>query len=166
MKSILRNTFIVMGTVFFLFIINIMLFCFVPSYRDMLVKAVGHNEEIYSGKADGIVTVEDSNISNMLDKDVYTDANNNEAKVEETAESIDEAYSEYLEKKQLENETSVDMPEEPALDSVDIRQQMGNADSIEEQQKLQIIDKEYHEDCGTGKGYWVITYSDGSTSVE
>ena len=27
-------------------------------------------------------------------------------------------------------------------------------------------DKEYHEDCGTGKGYWVITYSDGSTSVE
>lgn len=137
MKSILRNTLIVMGTVFFLFIINIMLFCFVPSYRDMLVKAVGHNEEIYSGKADGIVTVEDSNISNMLDKDVYTDANNNEAKVEETA-----------------------------LDSVDIRQQMGNADSIEEQQKLQIIDKEYHEDCGTGKGYWVITYSDGSTSVE
>jgi len=29
-----------------------------------------------------------------------------------------------------------------------------------------IIDKTYHEDCGTGKGYWVITYSDGSTSVE
>ena len=121
MKSVLRNIFIVIGTVFFLFIINIMLFCFVPSYRDMLVKAVGHNEEI---------------------------------------------YSEYLEKKQLENETSVDMPEEPALDSVDIRQQMGNADGIEEQQKLQIFDKEYHEDCGTGKGYWVITYSDGSTSVE
>ncbi len=166
MKTVLRYIFIVIGTVFFLFLMNIMLFCFVPSYRDMLVKAVGHNEEIYSGKADGIVTVEDSNISDMLDKDVYTDANNNEAKVEETAESIDEAYSEYLEKKQLENETSVDMPEEPALDSVDIRQQMGNADSIEEQQKLQIIDKEYHEDCGTGKGYWVITYSDGSTSVE
>ena len=26
--------------------------------------------------------------------------------------------------------------------------------------------KEYHEDCGTGKGYWVITYEDGSTSIE
>jgi hypothetical protein len=30
----------------------------------------------------------------------------------------------------------------------------------------QIVDKEYHEDCGTGKGYWVITYDDGSTSIE
>ena len=29
-----------------------------------------------------------------------------------------------------------------------------------------IIDKEYHEDCGTGKGYWVITYDDGTTEVE
>ena len=29
-----------------------------------------------------------------------------------------------------------------------------------------IVDKTYHEDCGTGKGYWVITYSDGSTAVE
>ena len=29
-----------------------------------------------------------------------------------------------------------------------------------------IIDKEYHEDCGTGKGYWVITYDDGTTEIE
>ncbi len=29
-----------------------------------------------------------------------------------------------------------------------------------------IVDKQYHEDCGTGEGYWVITYSDGSTEVE
>ena len=29
-----------------------------------------------------------------------------------------------------------------------------------------IVDKQYHEDCGTGKGYWVITYSDGSTRIE
>ena len=28
------------------------------------------------------------------------------------------------------------------------------------------IDKEYHEDCGTGRGYWVITYSDGSVVIE
>ena len=32
--------------------------------------------------------------------------------------------------------------------------------------ELTIVDKTYHEDCGTGKGYWVITYSDGSTVVE
>ncbi|SFQ28646.1 hypothetical protein SAMN04487928_12946 [Butyrivibrio proteoclasticus] len=29
-----------------------------------------------------------------------------------------------------------------------------------------IIDKVYYEDCGTGKGYWVITYNDGSRIVE
>ena len=29
-----------------------------------------------------------------------------------------------------------------------------------------IIDKQYHEDCGTGKGYWVITYDDGTTEIE
>ena len=32
--------------------------------------------------------------------------------------------------------------------------------------ELTVVDKTYHEDCGTGKGYWVITYSDGSTAVE
>ena len=29
-----------------------------------------------------------------------------------------------------------------------------------------IVDKQYHEDCGTGKGYWVITYDDGTTEIE
>jgi hypothetical protein len=32
--------------------------------------------------------------------------------------------------------------------------------------KPAIVDKEYHEDCGTGKGYWVITYDDGTTEIE
>ena len=36
----------------------------------------------------------------------------------------------------------------------------------EEDPNLVIVDKQYHEDCGTGKGYWVITYSDGSTRIE
>ena len=29
-----------------------------------------------------------------------------------------------------------------------------------------IIDKEYHEDCGTGEGYWIIKYEDGSVKIE
>ena len=32
--------------------------------------------------------------------------------------------------------------------------------------KLEIVDRTYHEDCGTGKGYWVIKYSDGSYGIE
>ncbi len=127
MKAVLRYIFIVIGTVFFLFLMNIMLFCFVPSYRDMLVKAVGHEEE--------------------------TSENN-------------EVFSDFGEKKQLDDGTIVDESKEAATDRGVINQQMGKTDSLESQQNLQIIDKEYHEDCGTGKGYWVITYSDGSTSVE
>ena len=29
-----------------------------------------------------------------------------------------------------------------------------------------IVDRQYHEDCGTGKGYWVITYDDGTVEIE
>lgn len=29
-----------------------------------------------------------------------------------------------------------------------------------------IVDKTYYEDCGSDKGYWIIKYEDGSTSVE
>ncbi|MBO6239792.1 MAG: hypothetical protein J6O61_02980 [Butyrivibrio sp.] len=29
-----------------------------------------------------------------------------------------------------------------------------------------IIEKVYYEDCGSGEGYWVITYNDGSKIVE
>jgi hypothetical protein len=32
--------------------------------------------------------------------------------------------------------------------------------------KPEIVEKTYHEDCGTGKGYWVIKYSDGSYGIE
>lgn len=35
-----------------------------------------------------------------------------------------------------------------------------------ESEEKVIVDKTYHEDCGTGKGYWVITYSDGSVGLE
>ncbi|WP_034443474.1 hypothetical protein [Butyrivibrio sp. AE2032] len=39
-------------------------------------------------------------------------------------------------------------------------------DDTASEPELVIVDKQYHEDCGTGKGYWVITYSDGSTEIE
>ncbi len=39
-------------------------------------------------------------------------------------------------------------------------------DDTASEPELVIVDKQYHEDCGTGKGYWVITHSDGSTEIE
>ena len=44
-------------------------------------------------------------------------------------------------------------------DSIPLEDQPSEAEHV-------IIDKEYHEDCGTGKGYWVITYDDGTTEIE
>ncbi len=67
-------------------------------------------------------------------------------------------------KVQTTNETSAD---------VNISEDYKNEEQVTEEKKtsdkekeLQIIDKEYHEDCGTGEGYWVITYSDGSVGLE
>ncbi len=40
------------------------------------------------------------------------------------------------------------------------------AEAAEDEPERLIVDKQYHEDCGTGEGYWVITYSDGSTEIE
>ncbi len=44
-------------------------------------------------------------------------------------------------------------------DSIPLENQPTEAERV-------IVDKEYHEDCGTGKGYWVITYDDGTTEIE
>ena len=44
-------------------------------------------------------------------------------------------------------------------DSVPLEEQPTESERV-------IVDKEYHEDCGTGKGYWVITYDDGTTEIE
>ncbi|MCR5558666.1 MAG: hypothetical protein K6F75_14035 [Butyrivibrio sp.] len=43
-----------------------------------------------------------------------------------------------------------------------------NSDEEESQEEFfpVIVDKEYHEDCGTGEGYWIIRYEDGTVVVE
>ncbi len=39
-------------------------------------------------------------------------------------------------------------------------------ETSEKSEEKLIVDKTYYEDCGTGKGYWVITYDDGSTEIQ
>ncbi len=39
-------------------------------------------------------------------------------------------------------------------------------ETSEKTEEKLIVDKTYYEDCGTGKGYWVITYDDGSTEIQ
>lgn len=79
--------------------------------------------------------------------------------------------------------SSIEVTEEPAVDSsiyvINYEDNMtplspsfewpdesAATDEDASDRKPEIIEKTYHEDCGTGKGYWVIKYSDGSYEIE
>ena len=69
----------------------------------------------------------------------------------------------------IENMEDSEIPKTAAIDVIDISGYEGSFSENkenEEEAKPQIIDKTYHEDCGNGKGYWVIKYEDGTTSIE
>ena len=50
------------------------------------------------------------------------------------------------------------------LDKKEDAEELGSAGAGTEEPI--VIDREYYEDCGNGKGYWVLTYSDGRKVVE
>ncbi len=128
---------ILSGTIFSIFIFNLVMCTMVPSYRAMLSEAVGKNEDI------PVVDVSKDNIADSSFDEEYSDAVSLNASTENLEEMLIEmgAYDE--------------VPLAAGVDTAN-----AEADS------RQIVGKEYHEDCGTGKGYWVITYEDGSTEVE
>ena len=141
MNRLLKITITVAAAVFSIFMINIILFSFVPAYHDALESAVSNDKNI------PVVTVDEQNGEAVIQSN-YSDYQNNAAVViEETETDIVPLSSEAPkdESSFYENESF---------------------DAKIEGDKPQVIDKEYHEDCGTGKGYWVIKYADGSTSVE
>ncbi len=127
MRKMLAVSLIISGTIFSIFIFNIVMYAFVPSYRSMLSGAVGQD--------DGIPVV-----------DVNADA-----VVEEPVEEPEEVVKDTL----YEIEPMQELPLATSVES-----------AAQESTEKQIIGKEYHEDCGSGAGYWVITYEDGSTDIE
>ena len=139
MRSLLKVTIAVAGTILGVFMINIMLFCYVPSYRDALERAVGQDDDI------PVVTVDNVSGSVVIQNNV--------------AQSADAVMIEDKESDMIPLTSGISYDDS----SFTVEKSVDAVDSVE---KPQIIDKEYHEDCGTGKGYWVIKYSDGSTSVE
>lgn len=52
------------------------------------------------------------------------------------------------------------------LDEEDVPLSPTYAEEKSKEKEPLIIDKEYHEDCGTGEGYWIIKYEDGTTAIE
>ncbi|RKM61208.1 hypothetical protein D6855_04765 [Butyrivibrio sp. CB08] len=135
MRRVLAVTLIMSGTIFSIFIFNLVMYAFVPSYRSMLSGAVGRDENI---------PVVDVNSGLAIDSTSYQEENDilPVSSSQEAEAVVDMGISE-------------DVPLAPSVES-----------AVSEVPAKQIIGKEYHEDCGTGAGYWVITYDDGSTEIE
>lgn len=153
MKKVVTFALIFTGTVLSVFVINIALFALVPEYHDALSAAVSTSR----------IPVVDADEIQYEGDDVTTTA---------PGIVVNREINDITGK-----EAANDSESERVLTPEDILQEFGNADmtplsaspnadSKSAEKKAAIIDKEYHEDCGTGEGYWVITYSDGSTVVE
>ncbi len=138
MRKILAISLIVSGTIFSIFIFNLIMYATVPAYRSLLVGSVHSDADIPVVGA-GVGINDDFSFEVEKEND-FVPMNSSKESIEAMIMEIDASY------------------DVPLADAVE------NTAPAEPQK--QIIDKEYHEDCGTGKGYWVITYEDGSTEIE
>lgn len=147
MNKALTFTTIFMGTVFTVFIMNIFLYAVVPEYHNLISSVVSPDEE-------NIPVVEVNRAA-----DTYEVTEPSEGK--ETAAAYSESSGRKETEPSLEYLRDEEVPmAESAVDAEKAASESNTATA------LQIINKEYHEDCGTGDGYWVITYSDGSVGIE
>lgn len=114
---------IISGAVFSVFVLNLMLYSFVPAYRAaLLMTSAGEDSSIPVIEVESDVTIlqdETTPLAPIIEE-----------------KSSDEEIDEEKNKK------------------------------IFEENKLQIVERTYYEDCGTGHGYWVLKYSDGSLEIE
>ncbi len=134
MKRLAYMSLMVSGLVFLFFLVNILMYRYVPAYHDALEEAVAGDSHI------PVVVVN-----------------------EESSTQIDERYEYIIIDEKSGTITEDEMvPLAPEIPSDEEEE----CATCELQSEKQIIDKTYYEDCGTGKGYWVIKYDDGSTSVE
>ncbi|MCR5402278.1 MAG: hypothetical protein K6E91_00450 [Butyrivibrio sp.] len=181
MKKGVTFAMIFTGTILSAFVINIALFAMVPEYHDALVAAVSTSRipvvrADQSMEIDGAVikavpvsTVNTSNNESFVNginvNDSFLNGNelignalsgnaSNGNAVNENSDSKDSTHEQLL------------IPEDVLLDYESTITPLAASPDASTEKKAVIVDKEYHEDCGTGKGYWVITYSDGSTVIE
>ncbi len=140
MRKVLTFVLIFTGAVATVLMLNIVMFAFIPSYHDALVSLVAGDEEqeIPVVVPDTEVVVEDINLDNQV-KEIPPEPVAVSYQPEVTKISVADTIPE-----QEDVKTQDDKP----------------------QRELDIISREYHEDCGTGKGYWVLTYEDGSVVIE
>lgn len=123
---------IFLGTVFSVFVLNIVLYALVPAYHDALSSVMDREEKI-----------------------PVVEVNRAPIQKEAEAEEPDEPHFTNLTAGKETDATLETLSDEDVALS----------ETVEDTAR-EIVDKEYHEDCGSGKGYWVITYSDGTVVIE
>lgn len=147
MKRFLGLSLFFSGLVLFFFTSNIVLYSHSKDYRDALREAV-------TGREDEDIPVVDISrdviISYDEDKVIYRELENKELPEDEVP-----LAAAYLDDITDENNQDEDVSAKKSAES-----------EKEYLKEPVIVDKEYHEDCGSGKGYWLIKYEDGTTAIE
>ena len=154
MKKAITSALIISGTVLSLFVLNLILFMTVPGYR---------------GLFESVVPTSDDNIPVVyVNKNESADADASE--VNKISDSLYEIEDEPVPLNVLPDDKAAEkspyLLESDPEKKVDEVSDAPSKEADSKEKNLTIIGREYHEDCGTGKGYWVITYSDGSTDIE
>jgi hypothetical protein len=72
--------------------------------------------------------------------------------------------AELLQEETVDLGTEEEIALSPMISTYPVKEQ--EAEEMVSEKEPVIVDKQFHEDCGTGEGYWVITYSDGTTRIE
>ena len=148
MKRSVRVILILIGMLILVFTLNLVAYTAVPSDRSALKNAVsGDAGDTAGGKTFEKVPQEEVPGQGEIQEKKETDVRASFPKESGSAETQTTTAldGEYVEKRE-------------AADT-------NKKESIQEK-KPSIIDKEYHEDCGTGEGYWIIKYEDGTMEIE
>lgn len=156
MRKVLTFVLIFTGTILTVFVLNLVMFAVNPDYHDMISAAVASSH-------DDIPVVTPDMVKEIETSDkalVYP------VKEAETSDNVLNSSIKDVETSGKTMGSSVNEVPKKAQESNTSNSAAAGQDGVSGEKKTIVIDKEYHEDCGTGKGYWVITYSDGSVGIE
>nr|WP_297763963.1 hypothetical protein [uncultured Butyrivibrio sp.] len=144
------------GSVLLLFLANLLLFNYVPSYHDALEMAVAGDSQI------PMVVIDENNEAVVIRRDEMTFGNSKASKAPSVLDTTEIGIDD-----SVPLSGTIDSSAQELEDEMVSGQQAEKDDAkVQEKCEKRVVDKKYYEDCGSDKGYWVITYEDGTTSIE
>ncbi len=179
MKNVIGISLTISGFLFSLFVLNVLMYAFLPGYRmflnDMIVgkkseiPVIEADNDVFSRPESGVVipAVSSEFVDELSTGVVISDTG--DIGVSEVSDIVDEtvALSAGIADAELADDAEAsDCDGSTIMREVTVSEENSENAESKVHDKPQIIERTYHEDCGTGKGYWVIKYSDGSYGIE